>query len=147
VLSISGDGGFLFSANELETAVRLNSHVVHMIWIDGHYDMVGTQERLKYGRTSGVDFGPIDYVKCAEAFGATAFQIHTPDQIAATLKRAFDTAGPVLVGVHVDYRDNARLFEDVQEGSILLPGRRKDRENEQYKGQDGKNLWRDLNDR
>ena len=49
---ISGDGGFLFSANELETAVRLNSHLVHMIWIDGHYDMVGTQERLEYGRTS-----------------------------------------------------------------------------------------------
>lgn len=119
VLSISGDGGFLFSANELETAVRLNSHVVHMIWIDGHYDMVGTQERLKYGRTSGVDFGPIDYVKYAEAFGASAFQIHGPDQIAPTLKKAFDTPGPVLVGVHVDYRDNSRLFEDVHEGSIL----------------------------
>jgi acetolactate synthase I/II/III large subunit len=118
VLSISGDGGFLFSANELETAVRLNSHVVHMIWIDGHYDMVGTQERLKYGRASGADFGPVDYVKYAEAFGATAFQIHTPDQIAPALKKAFDTPGPVLVGVHVDYRDNARLFE-VHEGSIL----------------------------
>ena len=119
VLSISGDGGFLFSANELETAVRLNSHLVHMIWIDGHYDMVGTQERLKYGRTSGVDFGPVDYTKYAEAFGATAFQIDSPDQIAPTLKKAFDTPGPVLVGVHVDYRDNARLFEDVHEGSIL----------------------------
>ena len=119
VLSISGDGGFLFSANELETAVRLNSHLVHMIWIDGHYDMVGTQERLKYGRTSGVDFGPVNYAKYAEAFGATAFQIDTPDQIAPTLKKAFDTPGPVIVGVHVDYRDNARLFEDVHEGSIL----------------------------
>ena len=118
VLSISGDGGFLFSANELETAVRLNSHLVHMIWIDGHYDMVATQERLKYGRTSGVDFGPVDYTKYAEAFGATAFQIHRPDQIAPTLKKAFDTPGPVLVGVHVDYRDNARLFEDVHEESI-----------------------------
>jgi acetolactate synthase-1/2/3 large subunit len=118
VLSISGDGGFLFSANELETAVRLNSHLVHMIWIDGHYDMVGTQERLKYGRTSGVDFGPVNYAKYAEAFGATAFQIDSPDQIAPTLKKAFDTPGPVLVGVHVDYRDNGRLFEDVHEGSI-----------------------------
>src|SRR6478672_2811751 len=118
VLSISGDGGFLFSANELETAVRLNSHLVHMIWIDGHYDMVGTQERLKYGRTSGVDFGPVNYGKYAEAFGASAFQIHRPDQIAPTLKKAFDTPGPVLVGVHVDYRDNGRLFEDVHEESI-----------------------------
>lgn len=119
VLSISGDGGFLFSANELETAVRLNSHFVHMIWIDGHYDMVGVQEQIKYGRTSGVDFGPIDYVKYAEAFGATGLQIREPDEIAPTLKKAFNTPGPVLIGVHVDYRDNAKLFEEVQESSII----------------------------
>jgi acetolactate synthase-1/2/3 large subunit len=118
-LSISGDGGFLFSANELETAVRLNSHLVHMIWIDGHYDMVGTQEQIKYNRTSGVDFGPVDYVKYAEAFGATGLRIQQPDEIAPTLRKAFDTAGPVLVGVHVDYRDNVKLFEDVHEGSVL----------------------------
>ena len=118
-LSISGDGGFLFSANELETAVRLNSHLVHMIWIDGHYDMVGTQEQIKYNRTSGVDFGPVDYVKYAEAFGATGLRIQQPDEIAPTLRKAFDTAGPVLVGVHVDYRDNIKLFEDVHEGSVL----------------------------
>ena len=118
-LSISGDGGFLFSANELETAVRLNSHLVHMIWIDGHYDMVGVQEQIKYNRTSGVDFGPVDYVKYAEAFGATGLRIQQPDEIAPTLRKAFDTAGPVLVGVHVDYRDNIKLFEDVHEGSVL----------------------------
>ena len=118
-LSISGDGGFLFSANELETAVRLNSHLVHMIWIDGHYDMVGTQERIKYNRTSGVDFGPVDYVKYAEAFGATGLQIQQPDEIAPTLRKAFDTPGPVLVGVDVDYRDNIQLFEDVHEGTVL----------------------------
>ena len=119
VLSISGDGGFLFSANELETAVRLNSHLVHMIWIDGHYDMVGTQELIKYNRTSGVDFGPVDYVKYAEAFGATGLRIQHPDDIAPTLRKAFDTPGPVLIGVHVDYRDNVKLFEDVHEGSVL----------------------------
>jgi len=119
VLSVSGDGGFLFSSNELETAVRLNSHLVHMIWIDGHYDMVGTQERIKYGRTSGVDLGPVDHVKYAEAFGATGLRIEYPDQIASTLRKAFDTPGPVLIEVHVDYRDNAKLFEDVQEGSVL----------------------------
>jgi len=119
VLSISGDGGFLFSANELETAVRLNSHLVHMIWIDGHYDMVGEQEQIKYHRTSGVDFGPVDYVKYAEAFGATGLRIQHPDEIAPTLRKAFDTPGPVLIGVHVDYRDNLKLFEEVHEGSVL----------------------------
>ena len=119
VLSISGDGGFLFSANELETAVRLNSHLVHMIWIDGHYNMVGTQEQIKYDRTSGVDFGPVDYLKYGEAFGATALQIQRPEEILPTLKKAFDTPGPVLIGVHVDYRDNVKLFEQVHHGSIL----------------------------
>ena len=118
VLSISGDGGFLFSAMELETAVRLQSHLVHMIWIDGSYDMVGVQEVRKYGRTSGVQFGPVDPVKYAEAFGANGFMIQSPDQILPVLKKAFDTPGPVLVGVHVDYRDNHKLFEQVTEDSI-----------------------------
>jgi acetolactate synthase I/II/III large subunit len=118
VLSISGDGGFLFSAMELETAVRLKSNIVHMVWIDGTYDMVATQEKLKYGRASGTDFGPLDLVKYAEAFGARGMMIRTPEEIAPVLKRAFDLPGPVLVGVHVDYRDNAKLFEMVNEASF-----------------------------
>jgi acetolactate synthase-1/2/3 large subunit len=66
-----------------------------------------------------VNLGPVDPVKYAEAFGATGFQIQRPDEIAPTLKKAFDTPGPVLIGVHVDYRDNAKLFEDVHESAIL----------------------------
>ena len=50
IISISGDGGFLFSAMELETAVRLKCNLVHLVWIDGHYDMVRFQEVAKYGR-------------------------------------------------------------------------------------------------
>jgi acetolactate synthase I/II/III large subunit len=118
VLSISGDGGFLFSAMELETAVRLKSNLVHMILIDGSYDMVAEQEILKYGRPSGTDFGPVDPVKYAEAFGAKGLMIQSPDQIPPVLKQAFDTPGPVLVGVHVDDRDNRKLFEQVDERSI-----------------------------
>jgi len=118
VLSISGDGGFLFSGMELETAVRLKSNLVHIIWMDGSYDMVAVQEQLKYGRTSGIEFGPLDPVKYAEAFGARGLMIQSPDQIAPVLKEAFDTAGPVLIGVHVDYRDNPKLFELVNARSI-----------------------------
>jgi acetolactate synthase I/II/III large subunit len=114
ILSISGDGGFLYSAMELETAVRLKANLVHMVWIDGTYDMVATQEKLKYGRTSGTDFGPIDYIKYAEAFGATGLMINTPSDIAPVMKKAFDIPGPVIVGVHVDYRDNHSLFEMVK---------------------------------
>jgi len=119
VLSISGDGGFLFSANELETAVRLKSHIVHMIWIDGTYDMVAAQEEIKYGHTSGIKLGPVDPVKYAEAFGATGLTIQHPDDVASTLRKAFDTPGPVLIGVHVDYSDSVKLFETAHESSFV----------------------------
>jgi acetolactate synthase I/II/III large subunit len=118
VISISGDGGFLFSGMELETAVRLKCNLVHMIWIDGTYNMVAVQEQLKYGRSSGCDLGPYDPVKYAEAFGATGMMIRTPDEIAPTLSRALATVGPVIIGVHVDYSDNHKLFEMVDERSI-----------------------------
>lgn len=117
-LSISGDGGFLFSAMELETAVRLRLNLVHMIWIDGTYDMVAVQERAKYKRTSGVDFGPVDVVKYAEAFGATGIMINSPNEIGPQLRRAFETLGPVLIGIRVDYRDNHLLFEEVHESLL-----------------------------
>jgi acetolactate synthase-1/2/3 large subunit len=118
VISISGDGGFLFSAMELETAVRLKANIVHLVWIDGTYDMVAAQEALKYGRKSGIDFGPVDLVKYAEAFGATGRMIRTPDEIAPVLKEALDHSGPIIVGVPVDYSDNHKLFEMVKEDSI-----------------------------
>ena len=118
ILSISGDGGFLYSAMELETAVRLKANLVHMVWVDGTYNMVAVQEKLKYGRTSGIDFGPIDYVRYAEAFGAQGLIIRNPDEIVPVMKRAFDTPGPVIVGVHVDYRDNHKLFEMVSEDAF-----------------------------
>jgi acetolactate synthase-1/2/3 large subunit len=114
-LSISGDGGFLFSAMELETVVRLKLNLVHMVWIDGTYDMVGVQERTKYKRTSGVDFGPVDVVKYAEAFGASGYMINSPEEIGPVLRKAFEAPGPVLIGIRVDYRDNHMLFENVHE--------------------------------
>jgi acetolactate synthase-1/2/3 large subunit len=113
VISISGDGGLLFSIMELETAVRLKCNLIHVVWIDGHYDMVKLQEMAKYGRSSGVDFGPVDVVRLAEAFGTKGLKIDTPDQISSTLKRALNMQGPVLIGVPVDYRDNHQLMEIV----------------------------------
>jgi acetolactate synthase-1/2/3 large subunit len=118
VISISGDGGFLFSAMELETAVRLRCNLVHLVWIDGHYDMVGFQDVAKFGRTSGVDFGPVDVVRFAEAFGAKGLRIESPDQISSTIKKALAMQGPVIVGVPVDYRDNHQFMEMVHPGAL-----------------------------
>ncbi len=119
VISVSGDGGFLFSGGELETAVRLNCHFVHLIWRDGHYDMVGFQERMKYGRTSGCDFGPVDSVKYAEAFGAKGFAIKSPDEFAPTLRKAMDMAGPVLIDIPVDYSHNVDLGQQMHPDVII----------------------------
>ena len=119
VISVSGDGGFLFSGAELETAVRLNCHFVHMVWRDGHYDMVAFQERMKYGRTSGCDFGPIDTVKYAEAFGAKGFAIKSPDEFAPTLRKAMDMAGPVLIDIPVDYSHNVELGKQMHPDVIV----------------------------
>ena len=90
-----------------------------MVWIDGTYDMVTVQERAKYGRPSGVNFGPVDVVKYAEAFGATGFLITAPEQIAPQLRRAFETPGPVLIGISVEYRDNHKLSEKVRRHVLI----------------------------
>lgn len=109
VVSVSGDGGFLFSGQELETAVRLKLPIVQLIWDDGHYDMVRFQEIAKYGHDAGVDFGPVNYVKYAESFGAKGLRVTQTDQLAATLAEAFQASGPVIVQIPVDYRDNQQL--------------------------------------
>jgi len=119
VISVSGDGGFLYSAVELETAVRLGCNFVHIIWRDGSYNMVAFQEQLKYGRTSGVNFGPVDTVKFAEAFGATGFAIRDADEIAPVLRKAMQTMGPVLIDIPVDYSHNEDLGRQLHPDVIV----------------------------
>ncbi len=93
VLSISGDGGFLFSATELETAVRLKCNLVHLVWIDGAYDMVRFQQIAKYGRDAAVEFGPVDIVKFAEAFGAHGLMIEHARSNRANIQEGVRDAG------------------------------------------------------
>lgn len=113
IISISGDGGFLFSAMELETAVREKLDFVHFVWRDGTYNMVAAQEEMKYGRTSGVDFGRIDLVGFAQSFGAHGIALAGPDEILPALAEARSQGGPVLIDVPIDYSDNAELFAAV----------------------------------
>jgi len=117
IISISGDGGFLFSAMELETAVREKVPFVHCIWRDGSYNMVGEQQRIKYHHESGVYFGSIDVVKFAESFGAKGYGITKADQLLPTLKEALKQSGPVLIDIPIDYKDNPELFLKIDEKS------------------------------
>lgn len=113
IVSVSGDGGFLFSAQDLETAVRKKLNIVHLIWNDGHYNMVEFQEKMKYQRASGVDFGPVDFVKYAEAFGAKGIQATSVEELEKALEEGFATEGPVIIDIPIDYRDNEKLGETI----------------------------------
>jgi acetolactate synthase-1/2/3 large subunit len=106
VVSVSGDGGFLYSAMELETAVRLGSTFTHIIFNDGTYDMVAFQQMGKYGRTSGVQLGDYDAVAYAESFGAHGHRVTHLDDFAGILAQALSEPGPSIIDVHVDYRNN-----------------------------------------
>lgn len=111
VVSVSGDGGFLFSAQELATAVHLGLTFTHIVFRDNSYDMVGFQELMKYGRKSGVQLGDYDLVSYAAAFGARGYRVNTLDEFGATLRQALAEDGPSLIDVPVDYTHNLDLAE------------------------------------
>jgi acetolactate synthase-1/2/3 large subunit len=118
VVSISGDGGFLYSAQELETATRLGLTFTHIIMRDNTYDMVGFQELLKYGRKSGVQLGGYDILAYAAAFGARGYRVDTLEEFATVLKQALSEDGPSLIDVPVDYSHNTDLGTHIYEGAL-----------------------------
>ncbi|WP_439829258.1 acetolactate synthase AlsS [Aeromonas veronii] len=114
VISVSGDGSFMQSSMELETAVRLKSNIVHIIWVDNGYNMVAIQEQQKYCRTSGASFGAIDFKRYAESFGAAGFAVRSADELRATLRAALAVEGPAVVAIPVDYSDNPGLMAQLR---------------------------------
>lgn len=118
-ISVSGDGGFFFSGQELATAVEMKLNTVSLVWNDNHrYDMVKFQEEKKYdGKSAGIQLAPIDIVKFAESMGAKGLRVESPDQLDAVLDEAFATEGPVVIDIPVDYSHNHELAQLVaQEG-------------------------------
>lgn len=119
VVSVSGDGGFLQSSMELETAVRLKANILHIVWVDNAYNMVAMQEEKKYHRVSGVNFGPVDFKAYAEAFGAAGFAVTSAAELESTLRKAMDVQGPAVVAVPVDYADNPLLMGQLHLSQLL----------------------------
>ncbi|MEE8736257.1 acetolactate synthase AlsS [Bifidobacterium subtile] len=113
VASVSGDGGFLFSGQELDVAVREHLHIVQLIWNDEHYDMVRFQEISKYGRDAGVALGHVGFVRYAESFGAKGRHVDGETSLDEALDWAFAQDGPVVVDIPVDYSHNHELNESL----------------------------------
>jgi acetolactate synthase-1/2/3 large subunit len=111
VLAAIGDGAFLMSAAELETAVREGAHVVVLVWVDGGYGLIGWKQDIQFGRRAAVSFGNPDFVTFAESFGAKGYAIGAASELLPTLRKALDDDAVSVIAVPVDYTENARLVE------------------------------------
>jgi acetolactate synthase-1/2/3 large subunit len=118
VVSVSGDGGFLFSAQELETATRLGLSFTHVIMRDNTYNMVAFQEELKYGRASGVQLGDYDIAHFAAAFGAKGIRVSGITEFEAAFKQSLNEPGVTIIDVRVDYTRNTELFAELHDDVV-----------------------------
>ncbi len=102
VVSISGDGGFLFAGSELSTAVQHRIGTVTLVFNDGAYGNVKRTQVHKYGnRVIGTDLHNPDFVKYAESFGAQGIKARTPDELRAALKKSLGRDLPTLIEIPV----------------------------------------------
>jgi len=113
VVSLSGDGGFMFSAQELATAVQQRCKIAHFVWNDGKYNMVEFQEVDKYGRSAGVNLGGVDFVKLAETFGAKGLRVSSAGDMEKVMREALDYDGVCIVDIEIDYSQNHELMQHV----------------------------------
>src|SRR5260370_30082624 len=102
VVAVTGDGGFLMNSQELETARRLGTAFVTMVWTDNRYGVIALNQERRFGRTFGATFTNPDLVKYAEAFGLPGFRVERPDDLLPTLRRALACDGPSLIEVPID---------------------------------------------
>jgi acetolactate synthase I/II/III large subunit len=103
VVSVSGDGGFMYNVQELSTAVKHGIDIVAIVFADGAYGNVRRMQKVDYGnRLIGVDLHNPQFPKMAESFGAAGVRTTTPDglrrELAAALKRRGTTLIEVAVG-------------------------------------------------
>ncbi|KAH8812378.1 putative acetolactate synthase [Xylogone sp. PMI_703] len=113
VVSVSGDGGFMFSSQELSTAVQNGCKITHFILNDSAYNMVQFQEEAKYGRSSGIKLGGVDFVKFADAFGAVGFRVTDAADLEAVMKSALGVDGVAIVDIKIDYSHSADLMAHI----------------------------------
>lgn len=102
VISISGDGGFLFAGSELATAVQHKIAAVTLIFNNSAYGNVKRAQIEKYGgRVIATDLHNPDFVKLAECYGAQGLRVETPAALASAIRCGFDYAGPTLIEIPV----------------------------------------------
>jgi acetolactate synthase-1/2/3 large subunit len=102
VLALVGDGGFLMSGQEIETAYRCGASPIIVIFQNQLYGTIAMHQARSMGRTAGIDIGRVDLEAFARSLGATARSVSNPDDLDAILKELLEGSGPRVLVVHTD---------------------------------------------
>ncbi len=119
VVAVTGDAGFLMNIQELETAVRLGTALVVLIWNDNGYGLIKWKQLNQFGRSAFVDFANPDFVKLAEAFGAKGYRVEGPGELQGILKEALAEERVCIIDCPVDYAENLKLTAKL--GEMVCP--------------------------
>jgi acetolactate synthase-1/2/3 large subunit len=113
VVTVNGDGGFLMNVQELETAMRLRTPIVNVIWENHQYGSIVWKQDKKFGRHFGVDFTNPDFVKLADAFGMPAWRCASADDFSVHLQHALTLDVPSLIVLPIDYSIDVAISDEL----------------------------------
>lgn len=111
VVAATGDGGFMMNCQELETALRVGTPFVTLIFNDGGYGLIEWKQHNQFGRHSFVHFGNPDFVKFAESMGLKGYRVNSAAELIPTLKEALAQDVPAVIDCPVDYGENLRFTQ------------------------------------
>lgn len=119
VVAVTGDGGFLMNSQELETAARLETPFVVLVFNDRSYGLIRWKQMQQFGRPAFVDFSNPDLVKYAESFGANGYRIESAGELAPVLRTALSSNKLAIIDCPVDASENLRLTQRL--GALAVP--------------------------
>jgi acetolactate synthase-1/2/3 large subunit len=114
VVACCGDGGFLMTGQEIETAVRYGTPVLVIVFRNGMHGTIAMHQAREVGRTAGVEIGEVDLASYARSLGAAGFPVRHPEDLAPALEEALASGSVALVDVVTDpdiISPSARLSE------------------------------------
>ncbi|MEH2290753.1 acetolactate synthase large subunit [Nostoc sp.] len=122
VVAVTGDGGFMMNSQELETALRVGTPFVTIIFNDGGYGLIEWKQENQFGKgnSSFVHFSNPDFVKLAESMGLKGYRVESALDLIPTLKEALAQDVPAVIDCPVDYRENWRFSQRAGELSCAL---------------------------
>ena len=112
VISVTGDGGFMFGVQELATAVQHRIGLVTLLFNDNAYGNVKRMQQKLYGnRVIASDLHNPDFVRMAESFGARGIRAETPEELRRAIRAGFAEDGPTLVEIPVGEMPDVDRFK------------------------------------